>query len=775
MARRDFRPAARPGRGENQLGSRPTIFRRNTLQSSAGARAFQNARLQKKLKKQADAVISAAASAYGERRYAETDALCRQILQAVPDHFDATHLLGLCAQQGGRVEEAQQLLERAIAIDPRSHEAHSNLATVYFILQKWEAARACQERAIALKPNFTPALAGLGNTLLQMNLPEQAIEVYDRAIKLKPDYADALCNRGVAELALHRLDRARESFDRALLFQPRHVEALIGKGVASIELKRYDEAEAALAAAFAIKPDSAKILAQRGRLNAALSRLEQAAADFDAALALSPRLEVALRGKAEVSLSTGYTAQAILACTTLLEQNPRSAIALALLSSCFENQGEIKSAIEHLDAALAISPDPDLIARKIYLLDFVPDADFTIQQAARKSWGEAIRARAPQRQLAPRQLDPDRRVVIGYVSAEFWYHSAAFGLLPVLRHHDHSNFEVVCYSCSPARDAVTAEFRSAADVWVDAWQMLDEELADRIEADKVDILIDVSGHSSGNRLQLFGRKPAPIQVTGFGHATGTGLRTMDYVLADPIFIPQSARHLLTEQVYDLPCLITTDPILDVAPSGLPMLRNGYVTFGVFNRVNKISDEAIRVWSKVMREVTGSKIIIKHTLLDDPLVRDGLLARFVAQGIAEENITCLGMSERAEHLRAFANVDISLDPFPQNGGVSTWESLYAGVPVVAKLGRGASSRAGGSIVAAVGLGAWVAEDDEGYVEIARRFAGQPEYLAKLRAELPARIAASPAGNVETYTRRIEEGYRQFWRDYCAAAAQSGEVA
>ncbi|WP_198399774.1 O-linked N-acetylglucosamine transferase family protein [Bradyrhizobium yuanmingense] len=745
------------------------------MQSSVGARAFQNARLQKKLKKQADAVISAAASAYGQGRYAESEALCRQILQAVPDHFDATHVLGLSVQQGGRLDEAQQLLERAIAIDPRSHEAQSNLAALYFVLQKLEAARACQEKAIALKPNFTPALAGLGNILLQMNLPEQAIEVYERAIKLKPDYADALCNRGVAELALFRFDRARESFDRALLFQPRHVEALIGKGVVSIELKRYDEAEAALAAAFAIKPDSAKILAQRGRLNSALSRLEQAAADFDAALALSPRFEMALRGKAEVSLSLGNTAQAILASTTLLEQNPRSTIALALLSSCFANQGEIASAIEHLDAALAISPDPDLMARKIYYLDFLPDADFTIQQATRRSWGEAIGARVPQRKLAPRQLDPDRRIVIGYVSAEFWYHSAAFGLLPVLRHHDHASFEVVCYSCSPTRDAITAEFKSAADGWVDAWQMFDDELADRIEADKVDILIDVSGHSSGNRLQVFARKPAPIQVTGFGHATGTGLRTMDYVLADPVFIPQSARHLLAEKVYDLPCLITIDPILDVPPSEPPMLRNGYVTFGVFNRVNKISDEAIRVWSNVMREVAGSKIIIKHTLLDDPLVRDGLLARFVAHGIAEERITCLGSSERADHLRAFALVDISLDPFPQNGGVSTWESLYAGVPVVAKLGHGASSRAGGSIVAAVGLDDWVAEDDEGYAAIACKFAAQPAHLAKLRAELPARIAASAAGNVETYTRRVEEGYRKFWRDYCAAASESGRVA
>ncbi|MCK1734693.1 tetratricopeptide repeat protein [Bradyrhizobium sp. 138] len=746
------------------------------MQSSAGARAFQNARLQKKLKKQADAIISAAASAYGQGRYAESEALCRQIVQAVPDHFDATHFLGLSVQQLGRLDEAQQLLERAVALDPRSHEAHNNLAAVYLALQKFEAARACLEKAIALKPNFPLALAGLGNTLLQMNLPGQAIELYDRAIKLKPDYADALCNRGLAELALGQFDCARQSFERALLFQPRHAEALVGKGVVSIELKHYDEAEAALAAALAIRPGSAKVLAHRGRLNFALSRPQQAAADFEAALALSPKLEVALRGKAEVSLSTGNTAQAILACTALLEENPRSAIALALLSSCFANQGEIAAAIEHLDAALAITPDePDLIARKIYFLDYLSDADFAVQQAARKSWWDAIGARFLQRKLAPQEFDPDRRIVVGYVSAEFWYHSAAFGLLPVLRHHDRAKFEIVCYSCSPTRDEMTARFKSLADVWVDAWQLSDDELADRIEADKVDLLIDVSGHTTGNRLPVFGRKPAPIQVTGFGHATGTGLQTMDYVLADPVFIPESARHLLAEQVYDLPCLITTDPILDVPASELPMLRNGHATFGVFNRISKISDEAILVWAKVMREVTGSKIIIKHTLLDDPLVRDGLLARFVAQGIAEENITCLGSSERAEHLRAFANVDISLDPFPQNGGVSTWESLYAGVPVVAKLGHGASSRAGGSIVTAVGLNDWVAEDDEGYAAIACKYAAQPAYLAKLRADLPARIAASPAGNVEIYTRSVEEGYRRFWRDHCAAASERGEVA
>ncbi|MCK1360290.1 tetratricopeptide repeat protein [Bradyrhizobium sp. 199] len=744
--------------------------------SGGGARAFQNARLQKKLIKQADAVIAAAANAYGQGRYAETEALCREILKALPDHVDATHLLGMCAHDGRRLEEAKELLERVIALDPRLHDAHNNLATVHFDLGNYDEARRCQERAIALKPNFAVALTNLGNTLMHMGQYEQALVLHERAIKVKPDYADAFCNRGMVEIVLGRVMRAKESFDRALLFQPRHAEAIVGSGMVSMELRHYDEAAAKFATALAIKPGAPRILAQRGRLSYELQRLEPALADFEAALAISPKLELALRGKAQTCLVMGRTAQAMAAATTLIERNPRSEMGMALMGFAYSNQGDMDTAIAYLDRALALRPDyGDAIRGKIFLQDYRAEADFVVQQAVRKSWWDAIGSKIPKRTLPKRELDPEKRIVVGYVAAEFRQHSAGLTLLPVLRNHDHTKFEIICYYCWPGSDEYTAKFKSMADVWVDAWGLSDDELADRIQADNVDILIDVSGHTTGNRLQCFARKPAPIQATGFGHATGTGMSTMDYVLADPIFIPPSVRHLFPEKIHDLPCLITMEPVTNLQPSELPMLRNGYVTFGVFNRIYKISDDAIRVWSAIMREVPGSKIILKHGLLDDQLLRDSLIARFIAQGIAEEDITCLGTTSRDDHLRAFDQIDISLDTFPQNGGISTWESLYKGVPVVAKLGNGASSRAGASIVTAVSLGDWIAEDDAGYVEIARRFASQPKYLAKLRAGLPAQIAASPAGNVEIYTRELEAGYRQFWRDYCAAAAEGGDTA
>jgi predicted O-linked N-acetylglucosamine transferase (SPINDLY family) len=451
----------------------------------------------------------------------------------------------------------------------------------------------------------------------------------------------------------------------------------------------------------------------------------------------------------------------------VLERNPTAEVALTLLGACLGRLGDTANAIAHFDRALEINPDYDeAISKKIFYQDFLSEADFAVQQATRRQWWDAIGRKLPRRQLSPRSLDPDRRIIVGYVSSDFRMHSAAFAFLPVLRGHDKAQFQINCYSSSTSRDSFTATFQSIADVWVDAVHLSDDELADRIQADGVDILVDLSGYTTGNRIPVFARKPAPVQVTAWGSGTGTGLATMDYFFADPVTIPEGVRHLFAEVVYDLPSVITIDPITDVAPSTLPMLRNGHVTFGVFNRIDKISDEALAVWAKLLAEIKGSRLVVKHLALDDALVRDGLLGRFAAHGVPEDRIACIGTTERHDHLRAFEQIDISLDPFPQNGGISTWESLYMGVPVIAKLGRGASSRAAGAILKAIGLDDWVAEDDAGYVEIAKAFATNPAYLGTLRAELPDLIAHSAAGNVAAYTRRVEAGYRQFWRDYCA---------
>jgi len=806
------------------------------LASQVGSRVLQDPQLQEQIRKQAPALIQSAVLAYQGGRHADVRTWCQAIVDVIPDHFDALHLLGVVEIESGRCAEAEQALSRAIAINPSSPDVHSNLGIALFKLERFAQARKSQEMAIALRPDFPIAITNLGNTLMRLGLTEQALQAHGRAIRLKPDYADAHVNRGMLLLLLKRIEDAERDFDRALSLQPRHLQAMAGKGLVCVGLNCYDAAlamfdavlainpalmeilahrgrlhvsmgqsakaeadlgrvlaaqprnaqamagkgvlymnlrrfDAALAqfdASLAIDPAAADILTHRGRLHQASGRFAKAEADFDAALAIDGDLEEGWLGKAQIAaFHRGHIAEAVAICNEVLARNPHSEIAHLLLGSCRAREGDVGAAIAHMDRALAIRPDfAEAITHKIFTLDFA-DVDFAVHQAARKSWWDAVGSRVPRRRLKPRNLDPERRIVVGYVSSDFRQHSAAFIILPMLLYYDRESFEVVCYSCSPQRDAVTDECRSLVDRWVDASQFSDEQLADGIEADRIDILVDLSGHSDGNRLMAFAAKPAPIQATGWGHGTGTGLRTMDYMFSDAVLIPQDVRHLFAEQVHDLPCLITMDGPKEQSSSPLPMIRNGHVTFGVFNRNDKISDHVLSVWSRLLQAVPGSVIVIKNGSLNDAPARDRLVGRFVANGVAADRIRCLAATARHEHLREFANVDISLDTFPQNGGASTMESLQMGVPVVAKLGASCSSRAGGAIIKAAGLHDWVAEDDEGYIAIARRYAARPDELAALRARLPAMLTESEVGNSRLYVRRVDEAYRQFWRGYCAS--------
>ncbi|CAL78390.1 putative O-linked N-acetylglucosamine transferase, SPINDLY family; TPR domain protein [Bradyrhizobium sp. ORS 278] len=739
------------------------------MQSSVGSRAFQNARLQKRAKKQADVLLPAAVKAYREGRQHEVQALCQQILQDLPQHLGALHLLGVSERDCGHFDQAVLLLTRAVEIDPRSADVQSDLGLALSRLGRHEEARVRFERAIALKPNFPSAFTHLGNALMSLFRFEEAISAHDRAIALKPDHAEAYANRGMALMFTSRNGEAAQNFDRALSLQPRLLTALFGKGVASMNLRDFDAALAALNAALAINPKAAAVIAQRGRAYQELGRFAEAESDFDAALALEPLLEEALCGKAAVTLVDGNIALSISVINKVLAQNPNSEIAWTLLGVCAAAQGDTATAIDHYDRALAIRPNhEDAITKKIFALDFLPDTGVERLQEARRYWWEAIGSRLERRSLGVRNIDPDRRLVVGYVSSDFRDHSAAFAFLPILRHHDRAKFEVVAYSCSPMKDAKTELCRSLVDRFVDASLWGDDKLADQIQADKVDILVDLSGHSAGHRLTMFARKPAPIQVSAVGSVTGTGLPVMDYLLADPVVIPAAVRHLFAETIYDLPSLITIEPPPPLPPSPLPMLRNGHVTFGAFNRIDKISEPTVKLWSQLMQATPGSIIVIKNHSMGDPLLRDRLIARFVAHGIAADRVRCVGKTTRLEHLAMFAEIDISLDPFPQNGGISTWESLQMGVPVVTKLGSGPAARAGGAIVKAVGLDEWVGEDDDGYLAIARSFCSRPAELAALRAELPAMVAQSAAGNNALYTQQVETAYRTFWQDYCRHA-------
>jgi len=779
------------------------------MSNTIGQRALHNARNKKKQKADTEQLFERAFSLQQSGVLPEAKAVYRQLLQLQPNHFNALYLLGKLEYHAQSFQEAERLLRTAVATNPRSADAHMHHGVALNALQRFADARSAYEKAIAIGPSSAITLNNLGNVctslgqfaagidaydkaltlnsdiaeihynralaLLKSDRHAEAVEGFDRALAINPRYLAALNDRGNALHWLERYDKALASYDRALAINPDFAEAHNGRGGALTRLRDYDEAFASLARALALKPDYADALSNRGTAWRSINKPDEALADFDHALALAPTLSTAWSGRADVLLELNRIAEAIAACEQAIAtaQGAARALAIAMLGQCFARLGRVGDAVSSYDHALALKPDYEFaISSKIFILDFDEHADFASHCDVRRLWWDHMGSHVapPPGTRYPNARDPDRRLVLGYLSADFNNHSAALAFKPVLRRHDKANFEVICYSSGQRVDASTEEFRRIADRWHDAAQWSDEQLVAQIRQDGVDILIDLSGHTAGNRLGVMARKPAPIQAHGWGHVTPPGLPTIDYVFADPNSIPPAVRHLFCETIYDLPCILTIEPL----PPGTeyaetPALQNGYVTFGVFNRINKISDDAAAVWSQILTRVPQSRLLIKHNALDDPVVGHSLLTRFAEKGAPVERIELMGSTNRVVHLNMLNRVDICFDPFPHNGGASTWEALQMGVPVLAKFGKMQVGRAGGAIVSAVGLRDWVADSDQGYIDIAVAKAADLGKLAALRRALPGQIAASAAGNPVLYEQAVATAYRTMWRKYCAQTA------
>jgi predicted O-linked N-acetylglucosamine transferase (SPINDLY family) len=745
------------------------------MNKTAGLSAFQRERARKKYRKAAGPILDEAVRLHQAGSAREAQALCLQVLENLPDHFVALHLLGVSKLETKELEEAEAFLQRALEIDSRSADALCDLGLVQLELRQYARARSSLERAIALRPNAPVALNNLGNALFHLKLLEPAIQNYDRAIALQPDYVDAIYNRGNALVSAGRFDEALQAFEHVIRLRPLYAPAYNGRALVYNAVHRFEEALASTNEALRLKPDFAQALSNRGSALIELGHPSTVAlAHYQKALALDPNLERALLGQARQLAVLGRVSDALDSCRKAVSNAPQSHEALTILGHCLAAQGDTEEAIETFDQALAIQPDhEEAITMKIFALDFDRCSGFPEHQQARKEWWHQIGSKVAKFPESKRNnvLDPDRKLVIGYVSADFKNHSAAMAFGPVLRNHDKERVEIVCYSGTSVRDKFTDEYQRIADKWVEARRLPDDQLAEQIASDRIDILVDLSGFTAGHRLRVFASKPAPIQVTAWGHATGTGMPEIDYLFSDPVLTPAEVRHLFAEKVYDLPCMIAIDPPPTSVKPALqpPCLANGYVTFGVFNRVEKISGDAVRVWSQILQALPQSKLLIKHNVLDDPRIRQLLADRFSAQGLQPERIEFLGSTLRDVHIAAYNRVDICLDPFPQNGGVSTWEALHVGVPVLAKLGNSNASRAAGAILHSIGLDEWIADSEAEYIELALKYASQPEYLSALRSELPARIMASEAGNMQLYTRAVEAAYRTIWKEYCASRA------
>jgi len=361
---------------------------------------------------------------------------------------------------------------------------------------------------------------------------------------------------------------------------------------------------------------------------------------------------------------------------------------------------------------------------------------------------------------------PERRLRIGYVSSYFRYDNSTYSFGDVILNHDADRFEVFCYSDTRQEDDASAILRERVDHWRRTRELSDDQLSELIRGDRIDILVDCLGHMAGNRLLVFARKPAPLQVTAWGEVTGTGLKAMDYLLASPVLIPEADRNLFAETVIDLPNFSgfwSPDLLPDVGP--LPAIERGYVTFGSFSRVQKIIEPTIRCWAAILRKMTGARLVLKHPQLAEASFRTRIATAFERYGVPSAALIFLGGTDRQTHFSCYNEIDIALDTFPHAGGMTTLDALWMGVPVVSLPGNSVSTRWAATSLVPLGLSDFLADSEEGYIELAVDKATNIASLARLRATLRTRMATSEFGDGPRFCRAVEASYVKMWSRWC----------
>ena len=567
-----------------------------------------------------------------------------------------------------------------------------------------------------------------------------------------------------------RLAEAEAIYRQILAVQPRHAGALHLLGVLAHQTRRNDVAVDLIRQAIAIVPENADFHSNLGIAFSAEERWEDAIAAYRRALQIQPDSAVAHYNLGIALKALGRMDEAIAAYQQALRLKPDYSTKVENnLAIVFRDTGRLDEALACYRRALAFDPRHAVTqSNLIYTLHFHPGHDMASIAGEQRRWEREF-AEPLRKSHRPHanDRDPDRRLRIGYVSPNFSRHVICHFLTPLLEAHDHAGFEIHGYASVPVQDAITERMKKTADVWRDVLGVADEALAERIREDKIDILVDLTQHMGHNRLLVFARKPAPVQVAWLGYPGSTGLPEMDCRLTDAQMEPEGAAW--SESV-EMPVRLPDswfcfDPIEEFPEPGvLPAQRAGHVTFGCLNTFCKVNDAVLERWVGVMRAVENSRLLLR---CPQGAAQARVREFFAARGIAAERLELVAWTTtRTEFLKLFDRMDIALDPFPYNGGTTTCETLWMGIPVLTLPGEGIVARIGLSILSACGMPEFVAHTEEEYVRLAAGLAADLPRLADLRATLRVRMKASAFMDGPRFAKNMEHAYREMWRAWCA---------
>ena len=660
-----------------------------------------------------------------------------------PDYPESLNNMGIALHHQGRFEEAISSYQKALEIQPSFAEVFYNAANTYLSLNRLKDAVVCCQQALKIKADFPEVYNRLGKIFFEQEELSAAIGCYQEALRIKPDDSEAYFNLAEVFHKQGKLSDAIACYQKAINIDPGSALLFNNMGNTLQEQGRLSEAEASLRRALELQADYAEAYNNLGNTLQKQGRLTEAEASLRRALELKPDYAEMHGNLGNVLKDQGQLLEAEASMRRALELKPDYAIAHSNLGSVFIAQGRFVEAEVSSRRALELKPDyVQAHSNLLFVMNYQPDKTaeeiFADYRAFDQRFGLPLR-----KTWRPHtnSCKLNRRLKVGYVSPSFYHHSTRHFLEPLLAHHDKSVVEVYAYADLFLGDEVTERYKSYVDHWVPIRGLSDTELVERIRADGIDILMDIAGHTMGNRLLMFARKPAPVSLHWLDFGYTTGLTAIDYYLGDNAVTPAGCEGLFSETPWrvETPAIIYRPAEGMGEVSALPARERGYVTFGILTRAIRINHRTLRVWARILQRVKGSRLVVDSGNFKDETMQSELIKKFAAYDIEPERLEIGFHSPPWDVLRG---MDIMFDCFPHNSGTTLFESLFMGVPFVSLAGRPSVGTLGSSILKGVDHPEWISRTEEEYIEIAVELAADLPRLEVLRAGLRSEMKASP---------------------------------
>ena len=699
--------------------------------------------------------LKRAVALHSQGQSAQAALLYAEILRSHPEHPDALHLLGVSETQLGRAQAGLNWIAKSLAVNPDQPVAITNQGNALLALGKPAEALAAYDQALGLWPDYPLAAHGRGNALSALGRPAEALSSFDRALELSPNFLEAINGRGRELCKLQRHAESLAAYDRAIELSPGLPLAHLGRGSALLALKAYGEAMSSIDRALQLAPNLAEGYTERGHLLSEQGHTGAAIAAYDRALQLNPNLAGAWlsRGLA-LSLQDRFieAAESLRRALAIDPRQPyaRGACLHAQLQICdwtgyAEEVREIKASMERDEPVdfpfsyLAVSDSPRL--------------------QLRCATAFAGLQRSGQRPLWAGERYTHERIRVAYVSADFLEHPTSYLMAGLFEKHDRERFEIIAISLRDEDSPTARRVRAAFERFIVAGPRPDHELAGLMRDLEIDVAVDLMGYTGEHRTGIFSFRPAPIQVNYLGFPATMGTADIDYIIADQFLIPPEQSSGYSERIVYLPESFQANddrrPSAPEAPSraqfGLP--ATGFVWCS-FHSSYKLTPVMFDVWARLLRAVPGSVLWLVG---GKPAVEDNLRREALARGVDAQRLVFAKSLPYPQHLARLPLADLCLDTLPFNGGTTSSDALWAGVPVVTCSGQSFAARMSGSLLHTLGLSGLVTHSLQDYERLALQLAETPERLAELRAALARRRDSSPLFDTNRFRRHLEAAY------------------